>query len=178
MTWLILCRGLAGIGGAGIISLTQIILTDMSSLKIRGKVLGMIGAMYTISSVFGPLLGGVFTDRLSWRWCFFINLPLCGVSFVLIGLFLRIPSPKGTFREKLRRIDAIGSGILTASLILIILALNWGGKEYSWSSPLVIDFLVLGFFSWLLSASMSAQMQPNPSSVHPYLGIPNRLCCC
>lgn len=78
---LIVARGIAGVGAGGIMSMVMIIITDIVSLRDRGKYQGMLGAVFGLSSVIGPLLGGVFTDKASWRWAFFINLPVCVVIF-------------------------------------------------------------------------------------------------
>ena len=122
-----------------------IILSDMLDMRERGKYLGFIGAIFSFSSVVGPLLGGAFADHLTWRWSFWINLPFGAISIAFIFFNLDLPTPKGSFRDKIRRIDFIGSVLLMTAVVLILLPLSWGGEKYDWNSGIVIGLLVAGF---------------------------------
>ncbi|KAF9198624.1 hypothetical protein BGZ49_000484 [Haplosporangium sp. Z 27] len=145
MNMLIVGRGVAGLGAGGLMAMVFIILSDMLDMRERGKYLGFIGAIFSFSSVIGPLLGGAFTDHVTWRWSFWINIPFVVISIVFITVNLNLPTPKGTLSDKLRRIDYLGSVLLMISVILILLPLSWGGNTYAWDSGIVIGLLVAGF---------------------------------
>ncbi|KAJ2006453.1 hypothetical protein H4R26_001366 [Coemansia thaxteri] len=144
MGLLIFGRALQGVGGAGIEALVFIIVSDITTEKERPAYLGVIGAVWSISSIVGPILGGVFSDHVSWRWAFLINLPIGGVLLIGIVLLLRMPRPAGTLVEKLKKVDFLGSLVLVSGVTMILLALNWGGKSYAWSSARIICLLVFG----------------------------------
>ncbi|KAF9360567.1 hypothetical protein BGX34_007723 [Mortierella sp. NVP85] len=144
MTMMILARAIAGIGGGGIMSMVMIIIADLVSLRDRGKYQGIFGATFGISSVIGPLLGGVFTDKASWRWAFFINLPIGAITLAATIKLLHLPHTPGSFKEKIKRIDFLGSISLICGLVLILLPLNWGGSTYEWDSPIVIGLFCAG----------------------------------
>ncbi|KAF9947264.1 hypothetical protein BGZ72_010742 [Mortierella alpina] len=145
MTMLIVGRGVAGVGAGGLMAMVFIILSDMLDMRERGKYLGFIGAVFSLSSVIGPLLGGAFTDHATWRWSFWINLPVGAVSILFIWLNLNLPTPAGTLRDKVKRIDFYGSILLLAAVILFLLPLSWGGSKYAWNSGIIIGLLCAGF---------------------------------
>ncbi|KAJ2740078.1 hypothetical protein GGI20_005997, partial [Coemansia sp. BCRC 34301] len=142
MGGLIFGRALQGVGGAGIETMVFTIISDITTEQERPAYLGVVGAVWSIASVAGPLLGGVFADHASWRWAFLINLPVGGVLLIIIALVLRMPQPTGALKEKLKRVDFLGSLVLIGSVTMLLLALNWGGKDYAWTSPRVVCLLV------------------------------------
>ncbi|KAJ1680185.1 hypothetical protein EV182_000527 [Spiromyces aspiralis] len=162
MTWLIIARGLTGIGGGGLLTLAVVIIGDITPLKSRGMYIGLFSLAWAVASSAGPLIGGTFADKVSWRWCFYINLPIGAATVVTSLLFIRIPVERETWLEKLKRVDFLGSFIVVTSLILILLALSWGGKTYAWNSAVVIALLVVGFALLAVFVVVEAYIPPEP----------------
>ncbi|KAJ5447411.1 hypothetical protein N7445_002232 [Penicillium cf. griseofulvum] len=143
---LIAGRTIQGIGGGGINTLVDIIICDLVPLRQRGKYVALMAAVWAVGTVIGPVLGGAFAQYVSWRWVFYINLPLCAASLLLLVLFLRVTHPRSgdTVWHQLKRVDFVGNSILTAAVISILLALTWAGTTYAWSSWHVLVPLILG----------------------------------
>ncbi|OHF03888.1 hypothetical protein CORC01_00750 [Colletotrichum orchidophilum] len=142
----IIGRAIAGLGAAGILSGVVVIIVHAVPLRKRPTYQGFFGAIFGISSVVGPLLGGVFTSKVTWRWCFYINLPLGGVAGVLIFFILTIPDRQTTkldLRSKLAQLDFFGTSLLVPGSVSLILAMQWGGSTYSWNNWRIILLLVL-----------------------------------
>ncbi|KAI9655969.1 MAG: hypothetical protein M1821_005030 [Bathelium mastoideum] len=142
---LIAGRTIQGIGGAGINVMIEILVCDLCPLRERAKYLGIINIGFAIAIALGPLIGGLMTDRVTWRWIFYMNLPIAGAALVLLFVFLRVQYRKDTSgRNILRRIDFGGNALLISSVIAILLALTYGGTLHPWGSWRTIVPLVLG----------------------------------
>lgn len=144
MNMLIGGRVLAGVGGGGIQVMVFIIVTEIVTIDKRGMLQGLVGAAFGIASVVGPLVGGAFTSNVTWRWCFYINLPIGGFAVLCIWYLFNPPPPKGSLKEKLLAIDYLGTFLLAAGLIFVLLALTFGSTDKPWNSAMVIAFFVVG----------------------------------
>lgn len=139
MGQLIATRALQGLGGGGIMVLVMAVIADLIPPRERGRYAGLFGAVFGLASIVGPLLGGFFTEQLSWRWIFFVNLPLGIAAFAVLGAVLHLPR----HYEK-HRIDWAGAALLVAGVTALLLVTVWGGQEYAWDSPEIIGLAVGG----------------------------------
>jgi MFS family permease len=143
-TTVLVGRSIQGMGGGGIITCTEIVVTDMVPLRHRGKWFSFISAAWAVGTVGGPLLGGGFSQSsATWRWIFWINLPLIGIGTIMIILFLKLQYKTTTFMNKLREVDWIGVVLFISSLTGFLIPLTWGGVMYAWSSWRTLFPLIL-----------------------------------
>ncbi|KAI4098314.1 MAG: hypothetical protein L6R37_006544 [Teloschistes peruensis] len=145
-TALIIGRAIAGMGCAGIFSGALIIIAYSVPLHRRPAYTGLIGAMYGVASIAGPLLGGVFTDNLSWRWCFYINLPIGAVTTVVITLFFKAPKREVSslsLWQKANELDIMGTLAFLPAIVCLLIGLQWGGTRYDWANARIVVLLVL-----------------------------------
>ncbi|KAG0048672.1 hypothetical protein BGZ83_006411 [Gryganskiella cystojenkinii] len=137
------CRALTGIGAGGIFSLSNIVIADLVSIRDRGKFQGFISAVFAISALIGPVLGGAFVDKVSWRWCFWIQIALAVITVPTLAIMLKLPRPKGNIMEKIKSIDWLGTFFMAITAVFLLLPTNLGGNMFAWNSPLVIVLYVL-----------------------------------
>ncbi|MEU8706428.1 MFS transporter [Streptomyces sp. NPDC048565] len=137
MDELIAFRAVQGIGGGGLMIGVQAIIADIVPARERGRYMGLIGAVFGLASVAGPLLGGFFTDHASWRWCFYINVPFGIVTLAVIALVLKLPKP--AVRP---RLDVLGALLLAVASTCLVLLTSWGGTEYAWGSRTILGLAV------------------------------------
>ncbi|HSD72787.1 MAG TPA: MFS transporter [Thermoanaerobaculia bacterium] len=162
LTQLIFFRFLQGLGGGGIIVSTQASLGDIVPPRERGRYQGIFGAVFGVSSILGPLLGGFFTTHLSWRWIFYVNLPLGVIALAVLAVTLP------TTAERLRRqIDYAGAALLAGALTAIVLLADLGGSAAPWGSPLVIGLTVAALL--LLVAFVRVERQSSEPLVPLHL---------
>lgn len=141
MLQLIVFRGIQGLGAGGLMTLAQTTIADLIPPRERGRYQGVFGAVFAACSVAGPLLGGLITDALSWRWVFYVNLPVGAAALALIWIGL-----KPRQREKRPSIDYLGATLLTGATSSILLVLSWGGSLYPWYSHTILGLSALALF--------------------------------
>lgn len=139
MSWLVAGRAIQGVGGGGLIILSQAVIADLVPARDRGKYMGIMGGVFAVSSVAGPLLGGWFTEDIGWRWTFWINLPLGALALAATIFLLHLPV--GSMKNP--KLDFAGMALLSTATASLVLVATWGGHTYAWASPTIIGLMVL-----------------------------------
>jgi EmrB/QacA subfamily drug resistance transporter len=139
MLELVLFRALQGVGGGGLISMAQAIIGDIVAPRERGKYQGYLGAVFAFASVVGPLLGGWFVDHLTWRWVFYVNVPVGAMALLVTSSVLNV-----NFRRVQHAIDYLGAALVMGSATCLLLVTVWGGVQYPWGSPTIIGLAIVG----------------------------------
>ncbi|KAH7074654.1 putative MFS transporter [Paraphoma chrysanthemicola] len=141
---LIVGRAIQGLGSAGMGTMVNIIICDTFSLRDRGLYLAITSLVWAIGSAIGPVIGGSFTTKVSWRWCFWINLPVGIVVCIVLSVFLKLPSPHTPLLVGLKAIDWVGSVLIMGAAMMILLGLDFGNISFPWSSPTVTCLIIFG----------------------------------
>ena len=139
MAELIAFRAIQGVGAGGLIVSAQAIIADIVPPRERGRYMGLIGAVFGVASIAGPLLGGFFVDNLSWRWVFYVNMPVGAVAVVIVALKLHLHVV-----HHRHRIDYLGAALLAGGVSALILLTTWGGNQYAWGSGVILALAVVG----------------------------------
>lgn len=132
-------RAIQGVGAGGLMVGAQAIIADIVPPRERGRYMGLIGSVFAVASIAGPLLGGFFVETISWRWVFYINMPVGAIAVALVALRLHLHTP-----SQRHSIDYLGAGLLTSGVSALILLTTWGGNEYGWSSAPIVGLAVAG----------------------------------
>ncbi|KAJ7657361.1 ABC transporter [Mycena polygramma] len=169
-TVLIVGRAIAGLGGTGLWVSIMSIIARITTMKQRPIFMALMGAVYAIASVVGPLMGGAFSDHVSWRWCFYINLPLGAIA--IVAVIFALPHLPTVIQKKSQsmlktwlHIDWVGAILSLAAVTMLLIAVQWGGNEKPWSDPTVIALLVL--FAVLFTAFIGWETWYGPEAIFP-----------
>ena len=146
-TWLIACRVVQGIGVGGLTALVQVILSDLVSPRERGRYSGYLGAVFGVGTVAGPLLGGVITDSVGWRWCFLVGVPFAALAFVVLQRTLNLPR-----RRREVHMDYAGMTLIAGGVSSLLIWVSLAGQQYPWVSWQSAALVLLGL---ALSAARS-----------------------
>jgi MFS family permease len=125
VTFLLAGRCVQGVGGGGLVALTYVVLTDMVTLRERGKYMSVISLQWAVGSVIGPVIGGAFSEKLTWRWIFWLNIPFCAIAAVGIPICLRLHIKEGSISEKLREFDWLGSFLFVSATTSCLIPVSW-----------------------------------------------------
>ncbi|OCK80690.1 hypothetical protein K432DRAFT_452134 [Lepidopterella palustris CBS 459.81] len=167
---LIAARAIQGIGGGGLIVLVNICISDLFSMRERGAYFGIIGGVWAIASSLGPIVGGAFTENVSWRWCFYINLPIDGVAFFIIFLILDLQSPRTPLWDGLKAIDWLGALSIVGGTLMLLFGLEFGGVSAPWSSAKVICLILFGALTIAVFFLVEWKIAPYPLMPLPIFG--------
>ncbi|KAI6409327.1 hypothetical protein MCOR23_001012 [Pyricularia oryzae] len=168
MAMLIASRAVQGMGGGGIIIMVNVCISDLFSIRKRGVYFGIMGLVWAVAGAVGPVVGGLFTTKVSWRWCFYINLPIAGVGIIILFFVLKLHNPRTPMRQGLAAVDWLGSLTIIAGTVMVLMGLTLGGVTAPWASPTVLCLLIIG-------AAMVAVFVLVELRVAPYPVVPMHL---
>ncbi|KAB5511479.1 major facilitator superfamily domain-containing protein [Coniochaeta sp. 2T2.1] len=137
-------RALQGVGGGGIVTLGQVIFADIIPLRQRPKYFGIVLAAWALGSILGPLVGGLFVEQATWKWCFYVNFPFCALGFVMVPLFIKLKAEKLSFASKLARADWLGGFLFIGGMTAFLIGLSWAGVQFEWSSAQALAPMFIG----------------------------------
>ncbi|KAK2759097.1 hypothetical protein FQN54_003196 [Arachnomyces sp. PD_36] len=137
-------RTVQGIGAGGLIIMGNICISDMFPMRARATYFGLLGLIWAAASAVGPVLGGALTEKVSWRWCFYVNLPFAGLAFVIVFLYLDLKTPETPVLAGVKEIDWFGCLAVVGATVMFLLGLNFGGVTYSWLSVTVLCLIISG----------------------------------
>ncbi|RMZ76158.1 hypothetical protein DV738_g5120, partial [Chaetothyriales sp. CBS 135597] len=141
---LIAARAIQGIGGGGLVVLVYVCVGDLFSMRERPKWYAIMGMTWALASGVGPIIGGAFTEKVSWRWCFYINLPLDGLSLVLLLVFLQLSTPKTAFIEGIKAVDWVGVLTIVGGVVMFLFGMESGGLSHPWGSAFTLCLIIFG----------------------------------
>ncbi|KAI8852602.1 major facilitator superfamily domain-containing protein [Chytridium lagenaria] len=142
MKELIIGRAISGIGGGGISSMIYIVISDMVSLRARANYQGIVNTTAGIASMVGPAIGGLLSDKASWRWCFLVNVPIGVLAIIILFFFMSFPGSKEKTFDKVKRMDWIGMILLTGCTVCVVTPLQLGGTIWEWDEPYTIGTFI------------------------------------
>ena len=168
---LIVGRAIAGAGAAGCFTGSFCIVAVSLPLERRPFYIGILQSTFGIATIIGPILGGAFTEHATWRWCFWINLPLGAVTILALVFFFKAPpadtsTPKPSIVQRILGLDLLGALLFIPSVVMVLMALEWGGTEYAWRSATIIGLfiggagLLLVFALWQIRKGDDAMIPP------------------
>ena len=147
---LIAARVVQGIGGGGLVVLVYVCVGDLFSMRERPKYFGIMGMVWAIASGVGPVIGGVFTEKVTWRWCFYINLPLDGISLMLLAFFLKLSNPRTPLVSGLKAVDWLGVLTIVGGVVMFLFGMSSGGITRPWDSAFVLCLIIFGIVTIVL----------------------------
>lgn len=156
-------RTAQGLGGGGIIAMCNIILSDIVPLYRRPKYNAVLAVTWCFAAAIGPVIGGIVAQKGAWRWLFWLNLPVCGITALIVLVFLRLKIPKASFSEKMQRIDWVGNILIIGTTTAAVLGLTWGGVVFAWNSPKVLVPLIIGVVGIALTFVYQAYVPREPT---------------
>lgn len=162
MGMLIAARAIQGVGGGGTIALPNICISDLFSMRTRGMYFGILGMVWALASAVGPVIGGIFTSQVSWRWCFYINLPISGVGMIILIFVLKLHNPRTPIKEGLAAIDWTGSLLIIGGTLMLLMGLEFGGVKFAWDSATVLCLIIFGFVTIGIFAAYETKVAKYP----------------
>jgi MFS family permease len=161
-TMMLTGRCIQGVGGGGIITLTQVIFCDIVPLRQRPKYFPLVLGSWSVGSILGPVVGGILTEKASWRWCFHINYPFCGIGLIVAVVFVRLNRvAELTLSQKLKQTDWIGALIFLGGMTSFLVGLSWGGIQHPWNSAATLAPIILGLCALVVFGRWQRFVRPH-----------------